>query len=91
MLKTYVAVVIFRLSSLALFMSTMRSVVNVGGWRRKPYFTIDTFVISRSNKLCSTEPSRYHALSQQRGLSEKKSIIAPPDMGLEPMTLRLNV
>ena len=63
------------------------------GWMEKKalFHHIDTFVISRNNKLCSTEPSRYHALSQQRGLSEKKSIIAPPDMGLEPMTLRLKV
>ena len=42
------AVVIFRLTLLVMF--PMRSVVNVGGWRRKPYFTIGTFVIKRNNK-----------------------------------------
>ena len=52
------------------------------------YFNV---ICSTLGRLRSTEPSRYHALSQQRGLSEKKSINAPPDMGLEPMTLRLKV
>ena len=52
------------------------------------YFNV---ICSTLGPLRSTEPSRYHALSQQRGLSEKKSINAPPDMGLEPMTLRLKV
>ena len=48
-------------------------------------------VCSTLGRLRSTEPSRYHALSQQRGLSKKKKVNVPPDMGLEPMTLRLKV